>query len=127
MRRLESPSLTDGKVNRDGPANGFTLGGANTTIFFMKVLSYDALSRDFTKTWAAIESMGEEVLIKRGRRRVARIVPEPPALTALDVFGDLHGALGEAAGSVLTRKLAEIKSGARRRATLHELRNPWAS
>ncbi len=101
--------------------------GVNLTVTAVNVLSYDALSRDFAKVWGAIESAGEEVLIKRGRRRVARIVPEPPAQTALDVFGDLHGVLGEAAGVVLMRKLAANRRGTRRHATLRELRNPWAS
>jgi hypothetical protein len=91
----------------------------------MKVLEYEALSRNFTKAWAAIESGGEEVLVKRGPRAVASIVPEPPGMTALDVFGDLHGVLGEAAGSVLRKKLAAIKVS--RHGTLRELRNPWAT
>jgi hypothetical protein len=93
----------------------------------MKVLAYEALVRDFRRTWAAIESTGEEVVVKRDRRRVARIVPEPRALAALDVFGDVHGALGEAGGAALTRRLASVRSGKRRRGTLRELRNPWAS
>ena len=93
----------------------------------MKVLSYDALARNFPKLWAEIECAGEEVVIRRDRRRVASIVPEAPVLTALNVFGDLYGVLGEAAGSVLARNLAGIRNGKRRRLTLGELRNPWAS
>ena len=93
----------------------------------MKVLSYDALARNFPKLWAEIECAGEEVVIRRDHRRVASIVPEAPALTALNVFGDLYGVLGEAAGSILARNLAGIRNGKRRRLTLGELRNPWAS
>ncbi len=93
----------------------------------MKVLSYEAMVRDFPKRWADIESAGQEVVIKRNHRRVASIVPEPPSLTALNVFGDLYGMLGEATGSVLARNLAAIRKGKRRRPTLGELRNPWAS
>lgn len=93
----------------------------------MKVLSYDALARNFPKRWADIECAGQEVVIRRNRRRVARIVPEPATLTALNVFGDLYGALGEAAGSALARNLAAIRNGKRRRNALGELRNPWAS
>jgi hypothetical protein len=90
----------------------------------MKVLSYDTLSRNFTKAWAAIESSGEEVVVKRNRRRVASILPEPAALTALEVLGDLHGILGDAAGSVLTQQLAALREGQHRQGTLHEVSNP---
>ena len=113
-------------VVSNGFCSAFTQHSTGITLLFMKVLSYDALSRNFTEEWATIESAGEEVLVRRGRRPVASIVPEPPALTALEVFGDLHGLLGEAAGSALARKLAAIRKG-RRKGTLHELRNPWAS
>lgn len=93
----------------------------------MKVLSYDMLARNFPKTWATIETKGEPVLVTRNRRRVARIVPEPPLSTALATFGDLYGTLGERAGAVIAGKLAGIRNGQRRRGTLRELRNPWAS
>jgi antitoxin (DNA-binding transcriptional repressor) of toxin-antitoxin stability system len=93
----------------------------------MKVLTYERLARDFRRAWAAIETQGEEVVVTRNRHRVAHIVPEPPSSTALDVFGDLHGALGERAGAVLARTLAVVRHGKRRRGTLQELRNPWAS
>ena len=93
----------------------------------MKVLAYEALVRDFRKTWAFIEATGEEIVIKRDHRRVARIVPEPRALPALEIFGDVHSVLGEAGGAALTRKLASVMSGKRRHGTLRELRNPWAS
>ena len=93
----------------------------------MKVLTYDALARNFPRAWAAIETKGEEVVVTRQRRRVACIVPEPPPATALDVFGDLHGVLGESAGAVLAGTLASVRNGKRGRGTLQELRNPWAS
>ena len=70
----------------------------------MKVLSYDTLAQNFPKTWATIESSGEEVIVTRNRRRVARIVPQPAPAGALDMFGDLHGALSEEAGARETRR-----------------------
>ncbi len=93
----------------------------------MRVLSYERLTRDFPRAWATVEAKGEEVVVTRQRRRVARIVPEPPLCTALVMFGDLHGLLGERAGAVLARKLAAVTKAQRRRGTLCELRNPWAS
>ena len=93
----------------------------------MKVLTYDSLARNFPTIWAAIETKGEEVAAARPRRRVACIVPEPPPATALDVFGDLHGVLGERVGAILASSLAAVRNGGRRRKTLQELRNPRAS
>ena len=93
----------------------------------MKVLTYDSLARDFPKAWAAIETNGEEVVVTRERRRVARIVPEPRPADALEVFGDLYGVLGERSGAALADTLAAARKGGRRCQTLQELRNPWAS
>jgi antitoxin (DNA-binding transcriptional repressor) of toxin-antitoxin stability system len=93
----------------------------------MKVLPYNILARNFPKAWAAIETKGEEVMVTRNRRRVARILPEPPPATALEIFDDLHGVLGERAGAVLAGKLAAVRNGKRHQGKLRELRNPWAS
>lgn len=93
----------------------------------MKVLSYDVLARDFPRVWARIETQGEEVMVTHRRRRVARIVPEPAPSTALEVFGDLHGVLGERSGTVLAREIANARREGCLRGTLVELRNPWAS
>lgn len=100
---------------------------SRATLVGMKVLTYDSLARNFPKAWATIETQGEEVAVTRHRRRVACIVPEPPPSSALDVFGDLHGVLGERAGAVLASTLATVRNGKHPRATLQELRNPWAS
>jgi hypothetical protein len=93
----------------------------------MKVLSYDTLARNFRKAWATIESSREEVIVRRNGQQVARILPEPARAGALAIFGDLHGTLGEQAGGVLARKVAETRRRKRHKGTLHELRNPWAS
>ena len=95
--------------------------------FAMKVMSYNSLARDFPRVWARIETQGEEVMVTRRRRRVARIVPEPAPSTAIDVLGDLYGVLGERTGAVLARKLATARREGCLRGTLEELRNPWAS
>ena len=105
----------------------FTSNRSCATLVAMKVLTYDSLARNFPTIWAAIETKGEEVAAARPRRRVACIVPEPPPATALDVFGDLHGVLGERVGAILASSLAAVRNGGRRRKTLQELRNPRAS
>ena len=93
----------------------------------MKAVSYKVLARNFSKVWATIEDSGEEVVVTRNHRRVARIMPEAKPAAALAVFGDLHGVLGEAAGVALAGKLARFRRSTHRRGTLRELRNPWAS
>ena len=101
--------------------------GTAVRFHIMKLLAYDALARDFPRAWARIEAQGEEVMVMRRRRRVARIVPELAPSSAMDVFGDLHGVLGERTGAVLARKLATARRKGCLRNTLEELRNPWAS
>jgi antitoxin (DNA-binding transcriptional repressor) of toxin-antitoxin stability system len=119
------------KRSPDFPVGGvagrftFIIGGGTLTA--MKVLPYDVLARNFPKAWKSIETNGEPVLITRNRRHVARIVPEPPPSTALEIFGDLYGMLGERAGAVLAGQVTAVRNGKRRRGTLRELRNPWAS
>jgi antitoxin (DNA-binding transcriptional repressor) of toxin-antitoxin stability system len=93
----------------------------------MKMLAYDKLARDFPKTWATVEAQGEEVVVTRGRRRVACIVPELPPATALEVFADLHGLLGEQAGAAVAATFAAFRNERSHRQTLEELRDPWAS
>ena len=93
----------------------------------MKVLSYAALARNFPKAWARIESGGEEVLVTRNRRRIARIMPELEKMDALRIFTDLQGILGEEAGAKVARKVKEQRRRNDRNGTMRELRNPWAS
>ena len=91
------------------------------------MMPYDVLASNFPKAWATIETAGEEVVVTRHRRTVARIVPETKKLNALAMFGDLHGVLGETAGRTLASKIAEVRNSQGRRGTLRELRNPWAT
>ena len=68
----------------------------------MKTLSVTEVARNFSAVLDGVEREQEEVVLVRNRRRIARLVPEPPAQTALEVLGDLYR-------------------------TLDELRDPWAS
>ena len=55
----------------------------------MKVLSYDALSRNFTKVWAAIESTGDGKRM-RGVRRVPWRLPAASAPSAMAFARGTH-------------------------------------
>lgn len=130
-----SPSLTTSGLVQGSWPNcaaierevSFTFRQERTTVCAMKVLTYDRLVRDFPKAWATIETNGEEVVVTRERRRVARIVPEPRPADALEVFGDVYGGLGERAGAALADTLATARKRELRHQTLQELRNPWDS
>ena len=60
---------------------------------------------------------------------MARIVPEPPPQTALEVMGDLYGILDEGTGAAWFQAIATQKQKQRksRNGLLTELRNSWAS
>ena len=91
----------------------------------MKTLSVTEVARNFSAVLDDVEREQEEVVLVRNRRQIARLIPEPPALTALEVLGDLYRTLDEGTANALTAALG----GARkvRRGTLDELRDPWAT
>ena len=70
---------------------------------------------------------GEEIVVTRNRRRVARILPEPQMSTAMEVFGGLHATLVEGTGAALASKVATVRHGKPPLGTLRELHNPWVS
>ena len=89
----------------------------------MKTMTVTEVSRNFREVMDGVEEAGEEVVLMRNRRAIARLVPEPAEQTALEVLGDLYRTLDEATG----KALAHAVSRAKLRGTLGELRNPWAS
>jgi len=72
-----------------------------------------------------VETKQQEIVLTRNTKPVARLVPEPPALNALEALGDLYRTLDDQTADALA---AAIRSSRRtRRGTLKELRNPWDS
>lgn len=92
----------------------------------MKILTVTEVARNFSNVLDELERDKEDIILARNHRRIARLVPEPPARNALEVFGDLYRTLDDATAEAL---VSEVKgSGARgKKGTLSELRNPWAS
>ncbi|MCK6501383.1 MAG: type II toxin-antitoxin system Phd/YefM family antitoxin [Nitrospira sp.] len=90
----------------------------------MKTLSVTEVARNFSTVIDRVEHRQEEILLVRNRRRVARLVPEPPHQTALEVFGDLYRTLDEQTAAALTAQVSAARK--RRRGRLSELTNPWA-
>lgn len=91
----------------------------------MKTLTVADAARDFRAVLDGVELTQKEVIFVRAKRKVARLVPEPPALNALEVFSDLTGSVDAATGDALAKAVGKARNG--RRGTLGELRNPWAS
>ncbi len=91
----------------------------------MKTLSVTAVARNFSAVLDGVEREQDEIVLVRNRRRIARLIPEPPAQTALEVLGDLYRTLDEGTADALAAAIGGAKRG--RRGMLDELRDPWAS
>ena len=88
----------------------------------MKTLSVTEVARNCSAVLDGVEREQEEVVLVRNRRQIARLIPEPPALTALEVLGDLYRTLDEGTANALAAALDGSKK--RRRGTLDQLRDP---
>jgi antitoxin (DNA-binding transcriptional repressor) of toxin-antitoxin stability system len=91
----------------------------------MKTLTVTEVARNFSAVLDGVERTQEEVVLVRNHRRIARLVPEPPAGNALEVLGDLYRTLDEGTASALAAAVSRAKR--RKRDTLAQLRDPWAS
>lgn len=91
----------------------------------MKTLTVTEVARNFSAVMDGLESEQEEIVLVRNHRAIARLVPEPPAQTALEVFGDLYRTLDDRTADALAAAANQIRT--EKRGTLRELRDPWAS
>jgi antitoxin (DNA-binding transcriptional repressor) of toxin-antitoxin stability system len=91
----------------------------------MKTLSVTEVARNFSAVMDRIEGDQEEVVLLRNQKPIARLVPEPAAMTALEVMGDLFRTLDDATADALTAAVDRARKTSQ--GTLNELRNPWAS
>jgi antitoxin (DNA-binding transcriptional repressor) of toxin-antitoxin stability system len=91
----------------------------------MKTLTVTEVARNFSAVLDGVEKRQEEVVLVRNRRPVARLVPEPPAQSALEVLGDLYRTLDEDTASALAAAIEGARKSARGK--LDELRDPWVS
>jgi antitoxin (DNA-binding transcriptional repressor) of toxin-antitoxin stability system len=91
----------------------------------MKTLSVTEVARNFSAVLDDVERKQEEVVLVRNRRQIARLVPEPPAQTALEVLGDLYRTLDDRSAEALAAAVGGVRKS--RRGMLDELRDPWVS
>lgn len=91
----------------------------------MKTVLVAEAVRNFSAVLVSLESEQEEILLVRNDHPVARLVPEPESMDALEVFGDLHGTLDEETADEMLRGIEASRSNSNM--TLKQLRNPWDS
>jgi antitoxin (DNA-binding transcriptional repressor) of toxin-antitoxin stability system len=80
------------------------------------------LARKFKQMMNLVEFKGEELIIVRNNHQVARIIPGPATMTALEAMSDLYRTLPEDAGTTWLKDGREYPA-----ADLSEVRDPWAS
>jgi antitoxin (DNA-binding transcriptional repressor) of toxin-antitoxin stability system len=87
----------------------------------MQTITATDLSRNFRVMLNRVEFQHEELLIMRNNFPVARLVPGPATMTAVEAFAGLYQTLPESAGKTW---LAESRL---EKNDIDEVRDPWAS
>ena len=89
----------------------------------MKTVTVSELARNLSAVLDRVEREQEELVLVRNHRRIARLVPEPPAQNALEMFSDIYGTLDDSTASSLAEALRSPRRG--KRGTIGGLRDPW--
>jgi antitoxin (DNA-binding transcriptional repressor) of toxin-antitoxin stability system len=87
----------------------------------MQTITATDLSRNFRVMLNRVEFQHEELLIMRNNFPVARLVPGPATMTAVEAFTDLYRTLPESAGKTWLADSCLDKND------IDEVRDPWAS
>jgi antitoxin (DNA-binding transcriptional repressor) of toxin-antitoxin stability system len=91
----------------------------------MRTITATELARNVGRILDHVTIKGEEVVIVRNHRKVAKLVPELPEQTALEAMADLYRTLPEDAAATWE---ADSKRGRWKGGKLnHGIRDPWAS
>lgn len=85
----------------------------------MIVLSVTEFARNLKSALNKVEEAREEIVLVRNKRRIGRIIPGEPFMTAREAFTDLVGILPEDAAE------GWIESGRDLRTLEDEVRGPW--
>lgn len=87
----------------------------------MRTVTATEFARNFRTMLDSVEFMHEELIVVRNNHEVARIVPGPAIMTALEAMADIYRTLPEeaAAGWLEDSKRAE-------KGLKDEVRDPWA-
>jgi len=88
----------------------------------MKTITATELARNLKEMFDLVEFQGEELAVVRNNHQVARIVPGPAKMTALEAMSDLYRTLPEDAGKEWAE---DIQKGGTQFS--EEVRDPWHS
>jgi len=72
----------------------------------MKAMTVTEVARNFRAVMDAVESEEEEIVVIRNHKPIARLVPESPEMTAIEVLGDLYKMLDDGTAEALTEAIA---------------------
>ena len=86
----------------------------------MIIMSVTDFSRNLKSALNRLEEAGEEIVLIRNKRRIGRIVPGEPFMTAMEAMGDLCGILPDDAAE------GWMEAGRDPRTLSDESRDPWA-
>jgi antitoxin (DNA-binding transcriptional repressor) of toxin-antitoxin stability system len=95
------------------------------TIPVMKTITATELARNLSEILDRMAVDQEEVVIERNHRQVARLVPGPGLLTALEAMADLYQTLPEEAAK--TWEADSRASSLKGQRLPKGVRNPWDS
>jgi antitoxin (DNA-binding transcriptional repressor) of toxin-antitoxin stability system len=90
----------------------------------MKHITATELARRLSEILDRLASEGDEIVIERNHRQVARLVPGPGRLTAVEAMADIYRTLPEDAASSWEADSRANLKGSR---LSKGLRNPWDS
>ena len=79
----------------------------------MKTLTVTEVARNFSAVMDGLEAEQEEIVLVRNRRAIARLVPEPPEQTALEVLGDLYRTLDDQTADALANAINGLRKSKR--------------
>ncbi len=88
----------------------------------MRQVTATELARKFRQMMNLVEFQGEELIIMRNNHQVAKIIPGPATMTAIEAMSDLYRTLPDDAGATWVE---ESREGAP--ADLSEVHDPWVS
>ena len=88
----------------------------------MKTVTATELARNFKEMFDLVEFHGEELTVVRNKHQVARIVPGPATMTALEAMSDLYRTLPDDAGDGWLHDIRENEAE-----MSQQVRDSWVS
>ena len=89
----------------------------------MKTITATELARNLSEVLDRLVKDGEEVLIERNRKQVAKLLPVPGMRTALEALADLYRTLPDGAAEGWSEGTRGVLAGD----TIAAVGDPWAS